>query len=284
MNETYEPELKNYYIAYFDILGYKAFFEDEKNDRQKFLLDILAIVDDVKNNLEDAKKYYIEKIGIRVYSDNFLFYFEEEKQEEFADFNALSSLAALLSNIQIRVLEKYSILIRGAITKGEFFVDKDIVFGQALIRAVELESSVAVYPRIIVDKKVFPLEKVHLVIRQNIILEDNDKECYVNYFSTFNPFVQIETVRKNIIKLVNKTCKYPANYTQDKAISQRERLIAKYLWLLEKFNGTCETNKIYDDPFAYTSYSTYKINYKLKLNTRLLKIEVVCNDGKSNEK
>ena len=232
MSETCKPELKNYYIAYFDILGYKAFFEDEKNDHHKFLQDILAMVDDVKNNLEDAEKYYIEKIQFRVYSDNFLFYFEEEKQEKFADFNALSSLAALLSSIQIKILEKYSILIRGAITKGEFFADKDIVFGQALIRAVELENSVAVYPRIIVDKNIFPLEKVHLVIWKNVIIEDADKECYVNCFSMFDPFVHIETVRKNIIKLVNKTCKYPANYTQAKAISQRERLIAKYLSLV----------------------------------------------------
>lgn len=278
MSVTIKSELKNYYLAYFDILGYKAFFDDEKNDHKKFLRDILDMVDDVKNNLETAQQYYIEKIGVRVYSDNFLFYFEEDEQKEFADFNALSSLAALLSNIQIKILEKYNILIRGAITKGEFFIDNNIVFGQALIRAVELENSVAIYPRIIVDKKVFPMEKVHLAIWQNLIIEDNDKECYVNSFSAFDPLVNIKAVRKNIIKLTNKNCKYPANYTQDKAILQRERLITKYLWLLEKFNCACLVNKTYSNSFDYTEYSKYKIAYKLKLNTRLLKIEVACDE------
>ncbi|GAB4212808.1 MAG: hypothetical protein OHK0013_35990 [Sandaracinaceae bacterium] len=48
-------------------------------------------------------------------------------------------------------LAPQGVLIRGAITHGDVFTDGSTVFGPALVRAYELESGNAVYPRIIVD-------------------------------------------------------------------------------------------------------------------------------------
>lgn len=259
MNVTNKPKLKNYYIAYFDILGYKSFFIDE-NDHQKLLQDILNIVRDVKEYMEQMKNYLIENVKYRAFSDNFIFYFEENEQDNFSDFNALSTLAFLMSNIQKKILAKYGILVRGAITKGEFYADDSIVFGNGLIRAVEIEAEKAIYPRIIIDNNIFKLHEGHLYIWQNVIKKDNDDENYVDYLFEYEPFVDRDKVRKVIIKLVNKYCKYPANFTQNKTIVQRERLITKYLWLLEKYNNGC------DDKF--------RIDFQLKLNNRLLKTEV----------
>lgn len=264
MSGTNMPELKNYFIAYFDILGYKSFFTDE-NDHHIFLQDLLSVLHEVKNQLKQMKNY-IENVQYRAFSDNFIFYFEEDKQDEFDDFNALSTLAFLMSSIQKKILEQYDILVRGAITKGEFYANDSIVFGKGLIRAVEIEADKAIYPRIVIDKNIFHLNPAHYLMWNNIIKKDDDGENYVDYFSEYAPFVDIIVVRKKIIKLVSKFCKYPAHYSQDKAITQRERLITKYLWLLEKFNKACD-NK-------------YKIDFELKLNTRLLKTEVVCSDSK----
>lgn len=259
MDITKIPKLKNYYIAYFDILGYKAFFADEK-DHQIFLHEILSIVQDVKDHTKQAKNYLIDNIQYRAFSDNFIFYFEENAQDEFADFNALSTLSFLMSNIQKRILAQYEILIRGAITKGQFYFDDNIVFGNALIRAVEIEAETAIYPRIVIDKNIFKLNPVHLNIWDNVIKKDNDDENYVDYLSAYEPFVDITKVRKAIIELVNKYCKYPANFTQSKTIAQRERLITKYLWLLEKYNNGCDEK--------------LTIDFQIKLNNRLLKTEV----------
>jgi len=46
------------------------------------------------------------------------------------------------------------ILVRGAVTIGDIVHDENIVFGPALNRAYELESKMAVYPRIILDPKI----------------------------------------------------------------------------------------------------------------------------------
>ena len=47
------------------------------------------------------------------------------------------------------------ILIRGATTVGDIYIDERLIFGPALIRAYELERGVASYPRIILDSRVF---------------------------------------------------------------------------------------------------------------------------------
>ena len=51
---------------------------------------------------------------------------------------ALSELIHL-ENIQRQVVQKFGLLVRGAITIGQVFVESNIVFGPALVRAVELE-------------------------------------------------------------------------------------------------------------------------------------------------
>lgn len=52
--------------------------------------------------------------------------------------------------IQVQFL-KHGLLTRGGIASGSYFVDDMMVWGTALIKAHGLESSIAVYPRIVVD-------------------------------------------------------------------------------------------------------------------------------------
>ena len=47
------------------------------------------------------------------------------------------------------------VFLRGGLTVGDVYVDKSTVFGPAMVRAYELESSFAIYPRIVVDPVVF---------------------------------------------------------------------------------------------------------------------------------
>ena len=46
------------------------------------------------------------------------------------------------------------VLVRGAVTVGQIFSRDHLIFGPGLIRAYELESTVALFPRIILDPKV----------------------------------------------------------------------------------------------------------------------------------
>ena len=51
-------------------------------------------------------------------------------------------------------------LLRGGIAIGDIYHDDEVVFGPALVRAYELKSQIAVYPRIVLDKEV--LDQGHI--------------------------------------------------------------------------------------------------------------------------
>lgn len=287
-----EYKLQNYYLAYFDVLGYKAFFNEEESDHQKFLKDILGTLDYVKSQVNEFSSFS-SRIGLRVYSDNFLLYIKEEGQDKvIEDFNALAALTSVVALIQVKILAQYRILLRGGITKGEFYVDENIIFGKGLIQAVEIESKRAIYPRVAIDVDSFCL-KNYDSLWKSLIKKDDDGIYFVDYFSINhylavglgNPIEIIQTLRKQIIFLTNKYCKYGSLSREDK-INQRSKLIEKYLWVLNKFNDFCNdsdgtilmNNFVEEKPFQQ-----YAIEYSLSLNKKLLKMEVKCKE-KLNEK
>ena len=120
--EKDNQDLKDYYIAYFDILGYKSFFDNKDNNHVGFLENILHSIYDIKNKIAE-KENMVQNIQLKVYSDNFLLCVPSDTVPEYT---ALYYLSKLLKNIQITLLEKYSILVRGGITKGEFFINDSL--------------------------------------------------------------------------------------------------------------------------------------------------------------
>ena len=48
-----EDKLKNYYLAYFDILGYKSYFENEKDP-----YEFLTVIEDALNDVKKRRKHY----------------------------------------------------------------------------------------------------------------------------------------------------------------------------------------------------------------------------------
>jgi hypothetical protein len=71
-------------------------------------------------------------------------------------------------------------LVRGGITIGELFIDNLMVWGSALLRAYELESHIAIYPRIVIDQFVLPeLENNKKVT--DYLSSDFDGVTFLNY-------------------------------------------------------------------------------------------------------
>jgi hypothetical protein len=96
-----------------------------------------------------------------------------------------------LAYIQSHLAED-GILIRGATTVGDIYVDERLIFGPALIRAYELERGVASYPRIILDSRVLdrladsPELCIPGVADQmkslcTVLARDNDGTWFVDY-------------------------------------------------------------------------------------------------------
>lgn len=248
--------LEDYYICYFDILGYKDFLENNPESHKKFLLDVLLSDGNISSIIRNTTCPV--PIQYRTYSDNFLIAFEKKHLDET---EALNLISKIVRKIQVVLLMDHKIIVRGGITIGNFFCDDKIVFGSGLIRAVELESKYAKMPRVIIDKECFNEAVVELE-KKKVILKDDDY-YYVNYFDSTSA---LELIRGACVDLINKNCKYRSNVKDEFKIQQRARTIEKYLWLLMKFNEGCETNNVED----------IKITHNLNINARLIKTEVSC--------
>ena len=148
--------IKEHYIAYMDVLGYKAFFKEHPDDVMAFHDRIdEAINSTVKqlglvNDSNILSQIGSVKINYRIFSDNILICLETTK----ADNEILRFLAFLnvVSMIQRGFISECGLFLRGGILRGDISIEDEYVFGEGLIEAVNLESRISIYPRIVVDR------------------------------------------------------------------------------------------------------------------------------------
>lgn len=151
--------MKEYYIAYLDILGYKDFFRNRKNEIQLLFKVINEQIQEiVSTNWIFRYVPNIRNIDFQVkrkiFSDNLLFCLE--KNDGKGEKWRLLMFVMLVAYIQRRCLRECGILLRGGITQGEMLFNSEFVFGEGVINAVEMEET-AKHPRVAVSKEVFEL-------------------------------------------------------------------------------------------------------------------------------
>lgn len=59
MDKVQKIALKDYYLAYFDILGYKDFIKNKNIDNKEFLQNIIDIISGVRNDLSANNGDYL---------------------------------------------------------------------------------------------------------------------------------------------------------------------------------------------------------------------------------
>lgn len=157
-NQVPEP-IKEYYIAYFDLLGYKDFFRTYPERVGEFLLDIHNAVSNAKEYMQEIDSSFVGKLGrlaikTKIFSDNILLCLEvgEEKTAQI-EYPRFLAFLAIVADIQRNFILNYNLFLRGGVTIGTLSYNDDFIFGQGLIDAVALEES-AVYPRIILGEAV----------------------------------------------------------------------------------------------------------------------------------
>lgn len=159
-----DSPIRPYYIAYFDVLGYKSRLAEQQDDGVALFDQIRTSVDHVKNTINGwlaspalNRSSNGRDLGVKVFSDNFLIYMEAgdmESADELSNRNEHARLAIFLltvATLQFDLLSKVGVFVRGALVKGLFAATDDFVFGRAIVDAVNIEENVAIYPRIVVD-------------------------------------------------------------------------------------------------------------------------------------
>jgi hypothetical protein len=135
------PPYHQRYCAFIDILGFRELVQSlaTKPERVEVLKTILG------------KVHNPEK-------DTDISFYTEFRAQSISDAVTIStvvnsrSLVQLINAITILTLDLLAdgLLVRGALVKGLLYHDETTVYGEALIRAYELESTVVRYPRVMV--------------------------------------------------------------------------------------------------------------------------------------
>ena len=167
------PEEKEYYIAYFDILGYKDFFSHaSKETIQNTILMIYDGISNIKSYLSRYSGFSFGSIlnNIEVefigFSDNFTFAMQVGKGQY--EIYRLLAFLSIIADIQRNFLLMYGLLVRGGIVKSTAYIGDNIIQGQGIIDAVSKEHD-AVYPQIIIDSLIYKyLHTLHFLTDEEL--------------------------------------------------------------------------------------------------------------------
>ena len=170
-------------VAFIDILGSS---EEMKRDPQNALNTVHNAYDDALEIYNTIFKVHRDKVQIRIFSDNIAL---SCPCESIGLEKAVHLIVVLSALIQEKLLH-YSVLSRGGIARGDFFSDKVMIWGNALVQAYNLECTVAIYPRIIIHPDL--IADVDYLKKKSIgdggdlinwVAQDQDGLCYIDYFN-----------------------------------------------------------------------------------------------------
>ena len=173
-------------VAFIDILGASA---EMKKDPKKALNVVHNAYDDALAIYKTVFKDHRDEVRIRIFSDNIVV---SCSCERLGLEKAVYSIVILSALIQEKLLH-YSVLSRGGIARGDFFSDEIMIWGNALVNAYNLESTIAIYPRIVIHPDLIAEIKYFTRVangeRDSLfswIAQDLDGLCYVDYFNNFS--------------------------------------------------------------------------------------------------
>ena len=211
-----------YFVAYLDLLAGKQLMQTHEDESLNQLHSLLQVA---KESCSHSNKALFPNCKVKIFSDNIIIACKLTGKIE-RDLSKINSALTLVSAIQIVGMEMYHYLFRGGATIGNLFIDDIMVWGNALVRAYDLENSLALYPRIIVD---IPLLDM-LTMDQDIttgdyskyaITLDTDNMYYLDYLKSY---CQLTITAKYRMKLIEESYIYYMERLPSEADYVRQKL------------------------------------------------------------
>lgn len=173
MNET--PEYQERIVAFIDILGFGALVKSLESNKALHELLFLSL-NQIKSFKEQSEIHgtATSEFEVSCFSDSIVMSTNEY---------GLSSIVWACGWLQIQLLSN-GILTRGGISKGKTLHAKDILYGVGMLNAYQIESKVAIYPRIVLDPHpTFQVCKDDSNFSLGFFKEDTDGLNYIDPFS-----------------------------------------------------------------------------------------------------
>lgn len=151
------------YTALIDVLSYRNRLQEDINSGQESFKDDLIQSLSIFDNINTAI------FGVQAISDTIII--TCNRHDRFFEF------LEILKSVFIAFMSK-GLLIRGGVAYSKHFQSGRITYSHAVARSYEIESKIAVYPRIVIDKNILDMYETanHLpsIFNKNILIKQND--------------------------------------------------------------------------------------------------------------
>lgn len=182
------------FVCYADILGYKHLVQQaiDAGQMNSFLMRLRRALSRAYTQIREHSKisFRASLFSIKVFTDNIVIGYPLERPIIRDGAPELSDVIGIFSEFQVGLAVE-GFFVRGGIAYGDHYMDKDIVFGDALLKAVNLEKRGGP-PRICLDSSAIDFIKRHLEFDQDYIefssyyqalFRDADGAIFLNYLS-----------------------------------------------------------------------------------------------------
>jgi hypothetical protein len=221
------------FCAYLDVLGFRQKIKD--NDFI-FLKNYLSTLD---SELQDIDKNpRMNEFELKIFTDNLVFGYP---WNDVYGEGELGTIFDILAHIQVSFALS-DVFFRGAIALSNLYMDENVVFGPSLVEAYNLETEMAIYPRIILSKNVITVIKKHT----NYYADPKKSPQYTEYLKDidglyFVNYLQIIIDRYDCVEVLKILTKHKdvivKNLTQH---THNYKLWNKYAWSANYHNYFCD--------------------------------------------
>lgn len=176
-------------IVFMDILGFKEKVNSSVDDvkKRKTLFKVMEMIKEIEvDQFEEDGKF---KDGPEkcIFSDSIVISYPGKTNRGYAYW-----ILHEIMFIQI-FLMSYGYISRGGVTFGKVFHKNNVIFGPAMVEAYELESEIAIFPRVIVSNEFLSFAKKNCSPQNSykeeqryidsLLIQDIDQNYFVDYIN-----------------------------------------------------------------------------------------------------
>ena len=228
-------------IAFLDILGFKQLIhKKEFNEIREIFSSIFTDEDAVLalhivsggDKLFDSYNAILDIAEIHILSDSIVIAVPANKPE------ALAVVIDICNCVQEQLYElNIPVFLRGAISKGSFYSESNMIFGKGLIDAYLAQEKYAIYPRIILSEEIVE-GRIVSVFEEKQLPKDEDGYYYLDTLkSYFDCFSLDKLLKLKSYKKISEYVELQLKGYSDKGIRE------KYLWLKKELRNIREQLK-----------------------------------------
>ncbi|TAE14412.1 MAG: hypothetical protein EAZ47_08440 [Bacteroidetes bacterium] len=213
-------------VLFLDVLGFRKLIEENPKAVGKTNRKVAFILKEFQSFFgKKVPEVYKTSKKICRFSDSVAISMKTGSNEDFG------LLLDRLRILQAQLLMG-EVVLRGGISIGAMVHTSKAMFGPAFLKAYDLESKKAKYPRIILDDDILKElgNEPNLSSFQQIIFKDFDGTYYIDYIENTDDLYDDENSHNYFNESLDKVI-------EENLINPNTATLEKYLWLAAKFNS-----------------------------------------------